>query len=272
MTQRRCENGGAGHSGSREAIVAMQPLCGYAPIMTSQSAIVLIQSDTVIDALLRGRARPYTRPGSVSAIAKRAFAGRVHVGQSGLDGDEQGDPRVHGGPDKALHHYPRDHYAWWAERIGGHPLLREPGAFGENFSSHGLTEAQVCLGDRYRIGDVLLEVSQARQPCWKLNDRFGVADMARQMQASGRTGWYYRVLQTGEITAGEAMTLLERPWPQWTLQRIATLLYTRTLELDELRAALALPLVPSWRRLVETRLARGAVEDWRPRIDGPATG
>lgn len=255
MTRRRCDNGGIGHAGH--------------DVVRERHR--LSQSDTVIDALLRGRARPYTRPGSVSAIAKRAFDGRVRVGESGLDGDEQGDLRVHGGPDKAVHHYPRDHYAWWAERIGDHPLLHEPGAFGENLSSHGLTEADVCLGDRYRIGGVLLEVSQGRQPCWKLNDRFDVADMARQMQASGRTGWYYRVLQTGEIAAGEVMTLLERPWPRWTLQRIATLLYTRTLDADELCAALALPLVPSWRRLVEARLARGTVEDWRPRVDGPAT-
>jgi len=230
----------------------------------------LIQCSVVVDSLLRGRARPYTRPGSVSAIAKMPFEGPVRVDTLGLQGDEQGDLRHHGGEDKAVHHYPRDHYPWWREQIGEHPLLREPGAFGENFSSHGLDETQVCLGDRYRIGAVVLEVSQGRQPCWKLNDRFGVADMARRVQASGRTGWYYRVIQTGEIAAGETLALVERPWPQWTLQRIATMLYTRTLDLDELRAALALPLVPSWRKLVEARLVRGTVEDWRPRIDGPA--
>ncbi|MGO1072346.1 MOSC domain-containing protein [Lysobacter sp. CA199] len=233
------------------------------------SAAAVSSTPAIVDSLLRGRAQPYTRPGSVSAIAKTRFEGRVRIGEMGVDGDEQGDRRVHGGPDKAVHHYPRDHYALWREEIGEHPLLEAPGAFGENFSSHGLTEAQVCLGDRYRIGDAWLEVSQGRQPCWKLNDRFGVADMARRVQASGRTGWYYRVIQAGEIAAGDTLTLIERPWPQWTLQRIATMLYTRTLDMDELRAALALPLVPSWRKLVETRLARGAVEDWRSRIEGP---
>lgn len=226
----------------------------------------------IVTELLRGRVQPYTRPGSLSAIAKAPVAGPVRIGEYGLEGDEQGDRRVHGGPDKAVHHYPRDHYRWWREQVGEHDLLRVPGAFGENLSSRGLTETQVCLGDRFRFGAAVLEVSQGRQPCWKLNDRFGVADMARRMQASGRTGWYYRVLESGEAAAGEALRLLERPWPQWSLQRIAGLLYTRTLDFGELRAAMALPLVPSWRKLVETRLARGAVEDWGARIDGPAKG
>lgn len=222
-----------------------------------------------VTALLRGRAVPYTRPGSRSAIDKRPLQGLVRIGERGLDGDEQGDLRVHGGPDKAVHHYPHEHYRAWREEIGAHALLDAPGAFGENLSSEGLTEAQVCLGDRYRFGGAVLEVSQARQPCWKLNDRFGVADMARRVQASGRTGWYYRVIEAGEAAAGERLALVERPWPQWSLQRIATMLFVRTLERDELRAALALPLVPSWRALVEARLARGEVEDWSKRIDGP---
>jgi len=229
-------------------------------------------SDTGVEvaALLRGRAVPYTRPGSRSGIDKRPLRGRVRIGATGLDGDEQGDLRVHGGPDKAVHHYPREHYRLWREELGAHALLDAPGAFGENLSSEGLTEAQVCLGDRYRFGGALLEVSQARQPCWKLNDRFGVADMARRMQANGRTGWYYRVLETGEAEAGDRLALLERPWPRWSLQRIATMLFVRTLEREELQAALALPLVPSWRKLVEARLARGEVEDWSRRIDGPS--
>lgn len=223
-----------------------------------------------ITALLRGRAVPYTRPDSRSAIDKRPLQGRVRIGELGLDGDEQGDPRVHGGPDKAVHHYPFEHYRLWSEEIGAHALLRGPGAFGENLSSEGLTEAQVCLGDRYRLGDAVLEVSQARQPCWKLNDRFGVADMARRVQASARTGWYYRVIEAGDAEAGDRLELVERPWPQWSLRRIATMLFVRTLEREELEAALALPLVPSWRKLVEARLARGEVEDWSKRIDGPS--
>ncbi|UZW60357.1 MOSC domain-containing protein [Lysobacter enzymogenes] len=228
------------------------------------------EAGTTVTALLRGRAVAYSRPGSVSAIDKRPLHGPVRIGELGLDGDEQGDLRVHGGPDKAVHHYPREHYRRWRDEIGAHALFDAPGAFGENLSSEGLDEAAVCLGDRYRFGEVLLEVSQARQPCWKLNDRFGVADMARRMQANGRTGWYYRVIEAGRAEAGERLRLIARPWPRWSLQRIATMLFVRTLDREELQAALALPLVPSWRKLVEARLARGQVEDWSKRIDGPS--
>ncbi|RBC28072.1 MOSC domain-containing protein, partial [Xanthomonas oryzae pv. oryzae] len=138
-----------------------------------------------IDSVAIGSARDFTRPGSRSAIDKRALQGTVQVGIEGLEGDEQGDRRVHGGPDKAIHHYPRDHYAAWREELGPHVLLEAAGAFGENLSSAGLTEADVCLGDRFALGTAVVEVSQLRQPCWKLSDRFGVRELARRVQETG---------------------------------------------------------------------------------------
>ena len=222
-----------------------------------------------IEAVLTGRAVDYTRPGSRSAIAKVAVAGAVEVGVEGLAGDEQGDRRVHGGPDKAIHHYPREHYATWAEEIGAHPLLAMPGAFGENLSSTGVSEADLCLGDRLRLGTALVEVSQGRQPCWKLSDRFGIADMARRVQDSGRSGWYYRVLAPGAVQAGDTLELLERPHPHWPLPRLAELLYRRTLDRGELAAALELPLVPSWRAVFARRLEQGGTESWESRLAGP---
>ena len=223
-----------------------------------------------IDAVLTGRAVDYTRPGSRSAIDKRAVEGPVRIGPEGLAGDEQGDRRVHGGPDKAIHHYPRDHYASWQGEVGAHALLQAAGAFGENISTAGITEADVCLGDRLRLGSALVEVSQARQPCWKLSDRFGIADMARRVQDSGRSGWYYRVLETGTVQAGDTLVLVDRPHPDWPLPRLSELLYRRTLDRDELQGALALPLVPSWRKLFERRLQQGDTESWDSRLGGPA--
>lgn len=223
-----------------------------------------------VEAVLTGRAVDYTRPGSRSAIAKQPVTGPVAIGPEGLAGDEQGDRRVHGGPDKAIHHYPRDHYATWQDEVGAHLLLQAPGAFGENISTTGVTEADLCLGDRLQLGTALVEVSQARQPCWKLSDRFGVADMARRVQDSGRNGWYYRVLEPGTVQAGDALMLLDRPHPQWPLPRLAELLYRRVLDAGELRAALALPLVPSWRKLIERRLEQGTLESWDSRLGGPA--
>ena len=222
-----------------------------------------------VDALLTGCAKPYTRPGSFSGIDKHLRSGSVHIGDLGLSGDEQGDPRVHGGPDKAVHHYPFEHYPAWQEDLGPLTLLEAPGAFGENISTRGLDENHVCIGDQFALGGARLEVSQGRQPCWKLNDRFDVPDMARRVQATGRTGWYYRVLQAGTATAGDVLELKSRPHPDWTLHRLNRLLFERVLDRSLLEPALQLPLVPSWRKLVERRLQECEVEDWSRRIDGP---
>ncbi len=229
----------------------------------------------LVIATLVGRAVPYTRPGTRSAIAKKPVTGPIGVDRAGMAGDEQGDTRAHGGPDKTLHLYAFEHYADWRHDLHGSDahdaltLLEAPGAFGENLATRGLTEEQVCIGDRLRVGSALLEVSQARQPCWKLNDRFGVRDMARRVQQTMRSGWYCRVIEPGTLQAGDAIVLLERPWPTWPLTRLMELLYRRTLDRALLREAQALPLVPSWQRVVERRLAEGTVEDWSARLDGP---
>jgi len=224
-----------------------------------------------LDALLTGRAQPFTRPGSRSAIVKQLQQGPRSVTALGLQGDEQGDLRVHGGVEKAIHHYPREHYAAWAEELGAHPLLAHPGAFGENFSTSGWTEHEVCLGDRIRVGTALLEVSQGRMPCWKLSDRFGVAELALRVQQSGRTGWYYRVLEEGVVSAGDSLQLVERQFAGWSLARLSAVLFDKRVESELLRECLALPLVPSWRRTLERRLEKGQVEDWAPRLQGRST-
>jgi len=147
----------------------------------------------------------------------------VRVTRLGLDGDEQADLRVHGGADKAIHHYPADHYAWWREVLGANPFLESAGAFGENVATDGLTEADVCIGDHWRLGTALVEVSQGRQPCWKLDHRFGATVMARMVK-SRRSGWYYRVLDEGEVASGDTLTLVDRPHPDWSVARVFGLL------------------------------------------------
>jgi MOSC domain-containing protein YiiM len=223
-----------------------------------------------IEAVLVGRALPYTRERTFSAIAKAVVRGPVHIGILGLDGDEQGDPRVHGGRDKAVHHYPFEHYALWRKTLGDHVLLDRPGAFGENLSTLGMTEEDICVGDRLRAGGVVLEVSQPRQPCWKLADRFGLPRMPRIVQDELRTGWYYRVLEPGSVAAGDTVTLLERPFPGWPIRGLSELVYKRGVDRDLLGEAARLPLPRSWQKLINSRLSRGSVEDWGARLDGPA--
>lgn len=221
-----------------------------------------------INAVLIGKAVDFTRPGSRSAISKQPLAARVAVTTLGLYGDEQGDRRVHGGADKAIHHYPFDHYTAWREELGEHALLAVPGAFGENISTIGVTERDLCLGDRLALGTAVVQVTQLRQPCWKLSDHFAIVDMARRVQESGRTGWYYRVLQSGHAQAGDELVLLERRFPHWPLSRLVEVLYRRQSTPEMLQEILSLPLVPSWRALFERRLALGQIENWDKQLCG----
>ncbi|MEE4454104.1 MOSC domain-containing protein [Novosphingobium resinovorum] len=174
--------------------------------------------------ILCGKVAPFRGPGEPSAIAKTPVEGRVRVHRLGLDGDSQADLTVHGGPDKAIHHYPHDHYSWWREAIGEHPLLADYGAFGENVSTAGLTEDAICIGDRWRLGSALVEVSQGRQPCWKLDHRFDGAKVNGACVTSRRAGWYYRVIEEGEVGEGDGLELIDRPFPEWSVRRVFGLL------------------------------------------------
>lgn len=177
-----------------------------------------------ITALLTGRAVPFGPDGESSAIAKNLCDAPQHLGWTGFELDEQADLSVHGGRDKAVHHYPADHISYWHEVLAGHALLTAPGAFGENIATNGLVEQDVCIGDRFRIGKAQVEISQGRQPCWKLGHRFGDARVPALIVSSGRSGWYYRVVQTGIVAPEDGLSLIERPNPLWTVERAFTLL------------------------------------------------
>lgn len=210
----------------------------------------------VIDAVLTGKARAF-RGDEASAIAKAPVTGPLHVGFLGIDGDEQADLTVHGGVDKAIHHYPRDHYDWWADELGSHALLDAPGAFGENISTEGLVESEACVGDRYRLGSALVEISQGRQPCWKLGHRFGVATVPATVVTTRRSGWYYRVIEEGAVAGGDTLELVERPLPEWSVERTFHLLIggAGKREPEALRALAAMDaLATTWRARAEKLL------------------
>lgn len=222
-----------------------------------------------IEQLLTGSIAPLGLRGIPSGIAKRPCPDRIWLGREGLTGDEQGDRRHHGGPEKAVHHYAFDHYPAWRDALGERDVLSRPGAFGENLSTSGLTEAEVAVGDIFRAGEALIQVSQGRQPCWKLNARFDVPDMALRVQTTGRTGWYYRVIEPGLVAAGDSLVLLDRPAPEWTLERLWRALYVDRMNIPELTAMTTLTLLSeNWRKYAEKRLATRQVEDWSRRLLG----
>lgn len=220
-----------------------------------------------------GRTAPLGKAGARSAIDKQPVDGPLAINPLGLDGDEQADTKHHGGPHKAVHAYALSHMPAWAQELPEHATRFRPGAFGENLVLNGATETDVCLGDRWRVGTALLEVSQGRQPCWKLNLRFDVPDMARRVQDSGRSGWYFRVIEPGTVTAGDRGTLIARPNPDWSLARVSHLLYHDRMNRAALAELAAIPGLPdNWLRLVEARLASGKTEDWTRRIETPTPG
>jgi MOSC domain-containing protein YiiM len=169
--------------------------------------------------VLTGQITPFRAPDEPSAIAKRPHDDLLAIGLLGLAGDEQADKVHHGGTDKAIHHYPHDHYAYWRSAIGDHPLLGAPGGFGENVSTLGLIESEVCIGDRFRLGTALVEISHGRKPCWKISHRFALPKLTAQVVKTGRAGWYYRVLEPGAVQAGDTIELLERSLSDWSVER-----------------------------------------------------
>ena len=204
-----------------------------------------------IDQLLTGRAVPFGIDGEPSAIGKTPVDRPLRVGPLGIEGDEQGDPVHHGGVDKAIHHYPRDHYPFWRDRLGPVALLDGPGAFGENITTTGLVEPDLCIGDRLRLGTALVEVSQARQPCWKLGRRFGVESVPATVVKTAYSGWYYRVIEDGVVAAGDALVMVDRPLPQWPVDLVFRLLIGGTAKGEPAlaRALADLPqLAVTWRK------------------------
>ena len=141
--------------------------------------------------------------GKRSAIGKHPVLGPVRIGRLGLAGDMQVDKRHHGGPEMAVHIYPLAHHPFWRRTMGDHPLLGDPGAFGSNVAIEGLDETLVRLGERFRLGSALLEISQPRMPCATIERRFQRKGMVAAILASGRCGWYFRVIEEGEAMAGD---------------------------------------------------------------------
>ena len=220
-----------------------------------------------VASVLIGKKRPYAQ-NTISAINKQSQSTRQQITELGILGDEQGDPIFHGGVEKAIHIYPSEHYEYWREELGIKPIFQSAGAFGENISSVGLTESDICINDVILIGTTLLQVSQGRMPCWKLNIRCEEPEMALKLQETLKTGWYFRVLKEGDIGIGDDIVLQMRSYPNWSLSRIMKIIYDGSLNSVVLKEMLELPLVDSWNKLITKRIELGEVENWDHRLYG----
>ena len=190
-----------------------------------------------------GTARPFNGA-ETSAIAKRPREGVVQLLKDGFAPDEQADRRVHGGPEKAVHLYPLDHHTTWRNELEDHgalALLDEPGAFGSNLSVTGIVETDVFIGDRFRLGSAVIELNQPRQPCWKIDHRFGVKGMTARVVTTGRCGWYFRVLEQGDVQAGDTLERIENSQTRWSAARVFAALIQGKASPDELEELRELP-------------------------------
>ncbi|MBF2021510.1 MAG: MOSC domain-containing protein [Hydrococcus sp. C42_A2020_068] len=180
---------------------------------------------------------------------KEPITRAIHLGKTNLVGDGQADLMLHGGSEKAVLAYAATHYPQWQQEL---ELANFPyGAFGENFTVSFQTEDDVCIGDIFTVGEAQIQVSQPREPCWKLARRWRRKDLPKRVINTGRSGWYFRVLSEGLVESGLPLLLVDRPLPEWSIARLNHAFYRSKESFPELAAC---PLLSSsWRQYFSTR-------------------
>ena len=188
-----------------------------------------------------------------TGIWKTPVSGRRRVGRLNVEGDGQGDLAGHGGEQRAVFAYQIESYRYWQERLGRSDFVY--GQFGENFTVEGLADDEVCIGDRYRIGAALLEVTQPRVTCYRVGIRMDHPQMPALLTSSGRPGFYFRVIEEGDVAAGDPIALVARGPQRMTVAEVNALLYSSSHPRDQLERALRIPaLSQGWRGSFETLL------------------
>lgn len=190
-----------------------------------------------------------------TAIFKTPVTGKVSLRKLNLDGDKQSDLTVHGGIDKALYSYPLEHYSWWKEQLPDVEFAH--GKFGENLTTEGLLEQDVCIGDEFQVGTGVVKVSQPRLPCFKLGMKFGRPDVIKMFKQSGRSGIYFSVLEEGEISAGDSIKFLRGDGLGIGVQAVANLFNNRdAVDPDFVQRALDSQLADQMKTFIASRLSR----------------
>lgn len=187
-----------------------------------------------------------------TSIFKSPIEGTVGVREHNIDGDQQADLRVHGGPYKAVYLYPSEHYPFWKQELD---LSELPfGAFGENLTTMGLSEEKICIGDRFRAGTAILQVTQPRMPCFKLGLRFGRADMVKRFWQNGLPGVYFSIVQPGELARESSIEKIGDGPEHVTVADIVRLYKGEEWSSGLRERALRSPLRGSWKRDIHSRL------------------
>lgn len=197
--------------------------------------------------------RPWT-----TGIFKFPVLGPIWLGRDNLQGDGQADLVHHGGVDKAVCAYSAEHWSYWQNILP--PDQLRGGAFGENFTLEQLTETDVCIGDVFSVGLAVVQVSQPRQPCWKLASRWRIRDLAVQVKHTGFTGWYFRVVHEGQVEAHQQLLLLDRPCPEWTVAAANQIMHHERMDQAAAERLSLCPFLSSSWQLTLRQRARSQAE------------
>jgi len=201
-----------------------------------------------------------------SGISKSPKTGKIYLNTLGFEGDGVADNKNHGGPEKAVCAYCLDHFPFWQKEIGKE---LHPGAFGENLSIIGLPETAIHIGDQYKIGDAIIECSQPRQPCHKLNKKLDMPDMVYRVQNSGFTGYYFRVIQPGWVQSETDMILNKEGSGKVSVYSANRLMHHDKLNYEQMKHIIEKTLLSErWKQTFNTRLDKKVLENTKPRLLG----
>ena len=215
-----------------------------------------------------------TDMGFSTAIFKNEMFGELWLGETGLDGDEQGSTGIHGGSERALLQYPSIHYAWWQSLFPKKSGMFKPALFGENLSDLRWHEKNVHIGDVFKWGDAVIQVSQPRSPCYKLSARTQCDGLALTMQENARCGWLYRVLKTGTVGASLPFVFSERVSRVSVHQMMVAMFgnegVSPSVNPEDWRLLSETEgLSERWQKTLHRRMETGKIESWQARLDGP---
>ncbi|MCG9698069.1 MOSC domain-containing protein [Shewanella sp. Isolate11] len=205
--------------------------------------------------------------GRATMIDGKSSQSSLSVGLLSVEGDAQADPQHHGGADRVLHHFPREHYGQY-RRWDMMKGFKDAPTMGENISTVGLDETQVNIGDIVAIGEVVLQVTQPRSPCFKLNHQFGHPEFALAMQTSGLCGWFYRVITPGIIKLSDGIELLERKTDMSVREAMSIYFATEFDSAAYQRLANCEGLAQTWVNSLQQRLQNQKIEPWQRRLFG----
>ncbi|MBM7072380.1 MOSC domain-containing protein [Shewanella sp. 202IG2-18] len=201
-----------------------------------------------------------------TAMFKSRLEGQQQLRFTGLELDSIADKKHHGGADRALHQYPVEHYDFWRKTFPQQQEWFAPG-MGENISSVGMNEHNVCIGDQYQWGEAVIEVSQPRSPCFKLSRKWGVEGFSKTMQQNSRCGWLYRVIKEGTVDCKQSLVLIHRETNAMTVAKACDYFFGNPLEKSGLQAlAEQQKLAQSWMKTVHKRLTHNELENWSFRL------